>query len=175
MTAPDTTLPDWAPTTGRIASLLWEHTRDSQNTAGESGVLVDEPRMGTFTSTTSPTLAVVTEMIEQACDTMAGLLEGHDPCNASLVRGVRGATAYLAAALSEAARSSQATAGENTAYAALYALWEKSGPSIAVRVVSSCPFVPDNPDDPEPGPPGLLGPVARLPCHEDRVTWQTEF
>lgn len=172
----DPTLPDWAPTPERVASLLWEHTRDSQDTTGEGGVLLDRPAMGQFTENTTPTLALVNELIEQACDDMGGLLEGHEPCRASLVRGIKSATTYLAAALAEQARELQAAPGESSAYRTLYALWLERGPKIAARVVASCPYVPDpeDPSDPE-GPLGMLSPVARLPCHPDRVTWQTEF
>jgi hypothetical protein len=167
------TLPAWAPTPDRIASLLWEHTRASQNTLGEGGVLLDQPTMGAFTENTTPTLELVEQLIDQACDTMAGLLEGHEPCNTAMVRGVRGATAYLAAALAEAARESQASTGDGTTYSALYDLWLKSGAAIAARVVAVCPFVPAPGE--EPDTPGSIGPVAILPCHPERVTWQTEF
>lgn len=172
----EATLPDWAPTPAGVAALLWEHTRDSQNTAGEGGVLVDEPRMGQFTEHTTPSLALVNQLIAQACGDMAGLLEGHEPCRKSLVLGIRGATTYLAAALAEQAREPQAAAGEGSPYNNLYALWIATGPKIAARVVASCPYVPD-PDDPEvpDGASGMLGPVARVPCHPDRVTWWTEF
>lgn len=142
-----TALPDWAPTPSRIGALLWEHARQSQNTAGERGILVDEPLLGEFTAHTSPTLAIVEQMIEQACDTMSGLLAGHEPCNAALARGVRGATAYLAAALAEQLRSPSAVgAGDSTAYSylpsPLYALWEQTGPKIADRVREACPLEP---------------------------------
>lgn len=139
--------PAWAPTPSRIAALLWEHARDTQDTYAESGVLVDHPKLGGFTDATDPPLALVEELIAQAVDEMSGLLEGHAPCNRSLERGVAAATAYLAAALVDRAKDVQSASGEQSGYQTLYAQWRDRGPAIAAKVIASCPFVPD-PDDP---------------------------
>lgn len=161
-------LPAWAPTVERIAGLLERHTRDSQSTMGEGGVLVDRPRLGTFSASTSPTITAVNEAIEQACDTMAGRLAGHAPCNAGLTRGVRGATAYLAAALAEGSRD----VPDDDGVSALTRLWEQES-VVAERVRQFCPFVPDPEDPTEPGASG--GPVAVLPCDPGRITWETRW
>jgi hypothetical protein len=138
--------PTWAPTPARIAALLWEHARDTQDTDDESGVLTDAT-LGQFTENTDPPLALVEELISQACDEMAGLLEGHAPCSTGLAAGVTAATSYLAAALVDRAKDVQSANGEQSGYQTLYAQWKDRGPAIAERIKASCPFVPD-PGDP---------------------------
>jgi hypothetical protein len=170
--AVEPTTPTWRPTQQRVAALLWEHTRDSQDITGERGVLLDEPVKGAFTANTDPPVQVVETLIDQAVDDMYGLLDGHEPCTAGLVGAIRSATTYLAAALVDQAREIQNATGENTAYSNLIALWRDKS-QIAARVQLVCPVIPD-PDNPNlPDPTGRLGPVAVLPNNPTRITWDT--
>lgn len=148
--------PLWAPSVGQVAAILRARTRGKETIAASSA-----REQGTFTATTRPTAAQVTELIELACGDVAAKFAGRSPCTDSLRISAASAAAYRAAQLVEISYFPERASGEGTAFAALGELWRDAAASVAAAVVESCPL--DN--DPDPSDDGgALAPSGRGPC-----------
>lgn len=160
-----TETPEWMPTPTMLAAILRAYTRGP---ASRDATVAGE--QDAFTATTRPTYAQVVEIIQIAVDDMSGLVEGREPCSATLARSFRAAALYRAAMMVCASYKPEKTDGEGTAFKAFESMWKTSSASAAKAINENCPLPGgDNATDLE----GM--PLGRVPYGRPMTTWHERF